>query len=94
MSSWNQFHNSVAGSPVSGGSTTVTDRLARNLGDEPNENIDNHSVQKLLDPLYMFYCGLQWRKHADSGAGWDLIEALRLPEDRVKTIASWKPNNA
>jgi len=48
MSGWNQFHNSVAGSSVSGGSITVTDRLSRNLGDEPNENIDNHIVQKLL----------------------------------------------
>jgi len=85
---WNQFHNSVAGSPVSCISTSVTDRLARNLGNEPIENIDNHTVQKLSDPLYMFYCGLQWRKHADSGAEWELIEALRLPEGRVKTIAA------
>lgn len=30
-----------------------------------------------LDPLYMFYCGLQWRNLGDSGAGWELIEALR-----------------
>lgn len=88
MSRWNQFHNSVVSSLGSGGSITVTDGLARKLGNKPIENIDSHTVQKLLDPLYMFYCGLQWRKHSDSGAGWELIEALRLPEGRVKTIAA------
>jgi len=84
----NQFHNSVADSTVSCISTSVTDQLARKLENEPIENIDNHTVQELLDPLYMFYCGLQWRKHADSGAGWELIEALRLPVRRLKTIAA------
>ena len=88
MSHWNQSHGIVASSPGSGASITGTDGLARKLGNEPIENIDNHTVREFLDPLYMFYCGLQWRKHADSGAGWELIEALRLPERRLKAIAA------
>lgn len=29
-----------------------------------------------VDPLYLFLRGVQWRKHADTTAGWELVEAL------------------
>ncbi len=87
MSHSNQFHNSVAGFPVSG-SITVSYGLARKLADRPIENIDRHTAQDPPDPLYLFYCGLQWRRHADSSAGWELIGWLRSSQPRVKDIAA------
>ncbi len=41
-----------------------------------------------LDPLYMFYCGLRWHKHADSSAGWELIQALRSWDRGVRGVAA------
>jgi len=41
-----------------------------------------------MDPLYMFYCGLQWRNLGDSGAGWELIGALRSWDRGVRGVAA------
>jgi CRP/FNR family transcriptional regulator len=36
----------------------------------------------------MFYCGLHWHKLHDSGAGWELIRALRSPDRGVRGVAA------
>ena len=47
-----------------------------------------NAVHDRQDPLYMFYCGLQWHEHADSSAGWELIEALRSWDRGVRGVAA------
>ena len=34
-----------------------------------------------LDPLYLFYCGVQWHQSAATESGWELVQAM-LSEDR------------
>lgn len=34
-----------------------------------------------LDPLYLFYCGIQWHRSAQTESGWELVQAM-LSEDR------------
>jgi CRP/FNR family cyclic AMP-dependent transcriptional regulator len=41
-----------------------------------------------FDPLYLFYCGLQWHKQTDPSAGWELIHALRSMDSRARSISS------
>ena len=35
-----------------------------------------------LDPLYLFYCGIQWHRSARTESGWELVQAM-LSEDRA-----------
>lgn len=43
-----------------------------------------------IDPLYLFHCGLRWRQQTDTGAGWELIHALKSVDPRARLIAgSW-----
>jgi len=37
--------------------------------------------------LYLLYCGLRWHQHADTGAGWELIQALKSCDPRARLIA-------
>ncbi len=49
-----------------------------------------HQIQSFnpnLDPLYLFHCGLQWHGQTDTGAGWELIRALRSVDPRTRLIA-------
>ncbi len=34
-----------------------------------------------LDPLYLFYCGIQWHQSAETASGWELVQAM-LSSDR------------
>jgi hypothetical protein len=36
---------------------------------------------------YMLACGVVWRKTADPQAGWELVEALRSPDPRLRLLA-------
>lgn len=47
-----------------------------------------NAVHERHDPLYLFYCSLQWHAHADSSAGWELIEALRSWDRGVRGVAA------
>jgi hypothetical protein len=40
-----------------------------------------------VDPLYLFVCGLSWRKRSDTNAGWELIRCLNSP-GQTSRIAS------
>jgi hypothetical protein len=37
----------------------------------------NHPSEPCIDPLYLFACGLSWRKHSNNTAGWELVRCLR-----------------
>jgi len=41
-----------------------------------------------LDPLYLFACGLLWRKHGDTSAGWELVQGLRSWEKGDRAVAA------
>ncbi len=45
-------------------------------------------VPNHLDPLYMFYCALEWHGQRDSGSGWELISALRSWDRGTRGVAA------
>jgi hypothetical protein len=40
-----------------------------------------------LDPLYLFHCGMQWHQRTDTGAAWELIQALKSSDSQARAIA-------
>jgi hypothetical protein len=40
-----------------------------------------------MDAQYMLACGIVWRKSADPGAGWELVEALASPDPELRQFA-------
>jgi CRP/FNR family cyclic AMP-dependent transcriptional regulator len=45
-------------------------------------------VSAAVDPLYLFSCGLLWRRHRDTSAGWELIQSLRSQDKGARAIAA------
>jgi CRP/FNR family transcriptional regulator, cyclic AMP receptor protein len=41
-----------------------------------------------LDPLYLFYCGLRWHKHAETSSGWELVQAMRSNNRGARALAA------
>ena len=41
-----------------------------------------------LDPLYLFYCGLRWHKHAEASSGWELVQAMRSNNRGARALAA------
>jgi CRP/FNR family transcriptional regulator, cyclic AMP receptor protein len=41
-----------------------------------------------IDPLYLFFCGMQWHNRADASAGWELVHALKSWEPAARTISA------
>ena len=41
-----------------------------------------------LDPLYLFACGLFWRKQGDAAAAWELIHGLHSADEGTCVVAS------
>ena len=41
-----------------------------------------------LDPLYLFACGLSWRKQRDAGAGWELVGCLKRSGQAARIAAA------
>jgi CRP/FNR family cyclic AMP-dependent transcriptional regulator len=41
-----------------------------------------------LDPLYLFHCSLSWHRDADTGAGWELVQALRWGDRSTRAVAA------
>lgn len=41
-----------------------------------------------LDPLYLFYCGLRWHKHAETTSGWELVQAMRSSNRGARALAA------
>src|ERR1700681_3995717 len=41
-----------------------------------------------LDPLYLFYCGLEWRKSGETASGWELVQAMRSSDRGARALAA------
>ena len=41
-----------------------------------------------LDPLYLFACGLSWRKQGNAGAGWELVACLKRSGQSARIAAA------
>ncbi len=89
MSVGNHFIHSSPRMPIPTASISVTATLATTVIGKKRPKVGSaRAPQDRLDPLYMFYCGLQWHKHADSSAGWELIEAIRSWDRGVRGVAA------
>ena len=40
------------------------------------------------DPIYLFHCGLEWQKRAETSAGWELIQAMRSEDKGTRALAA------
>jgi CRP/FNR family transcriptional regulator len=40
------------------------------------------------DPLYLFFCSVQWHKEGDSTSGWELVQSLRTRETQTREVAA------
>jgi CRP/FNR family cyclic AMP-dependent transcriptional regulator len=40
------------------------------------------------DPLYLFHCGVQWHRAADTGAGWELVRAMLSGDRGARAFAA------
>jgi len=40
------------------------------------------------DPLYLFYCHLEWQKAAESGSGWELVHAMKSGDRGTRAFAA------
>jgi CRP/FNR family transcriptional regulator, cyclic AMP receptor protein len=45
-------------------------------------------VSASVDPLYLFSCGVLWRRHRNTSAGWELIRSLRSQDKSARAIAA------
>jgi hypothetical protein len=48
----------------------------------------NHSEVTGIDPLYLFVCGLAWRKQSNASAGWELVRGLRSSDQTARIAAA------
>ena len=56
---------------------------------EPDyENFSLSTEVANLDPLYLFACGLLWRKQGDAAAAWDLIHGLKSSDEGTRLVVS------
>lgn len=61
---------------------------------KPSQSV-RHSISFLKaakpprpDPLYLFYCGLQWLREGDTSCGWELVQAMRSEDRGVRALAA------
>lgn len=47
-----------------------------------------HSLDKKADPLFLFYCGLNWHRGADTSSGWELVQAMRSSDCGSRALAA------
>ena len=40
------------------------------------------------DPIFLFYCGLDWHKRAETGAGWELVQGMRSQDKGIRALAA------
>jgi len=50
---------------------------------------DNNGNGSMADPLFLFACGLEWWRRADTHAGWELIRAAKSPDRDAKAVG-WR----
>jgi hypothetical protein len=62
--------------------------LAMGLEPQPNRTPSDPPVEPCIDPLYLFACGLSWRKHSNTTAGWELVRSLRSSGQTARIAAA------
>jgi CRP/FNR family cyclic AMP-dependent transcriptional regulator len=52
--------------------------------------IEKHAVVPAprLDPLYLFFCGVQWHGLAEAAWGWELVQAMLSEDRRARALAA------
>jgi len=55
-------------------------RPASGLGFLAAQELPDAPLAK-LDPLYLFHCGIEWHRSAQTESGWELVQAM-LSHDR------------
>lgn len=40
------------------------------------------------DPVFLFYCRLEWSKRAETGSGWELVQAMRSEDKGTRALAA------
>ncbi len=48
----------------------------------------NRPIEPCIDPLYLFACGLSWRKDSNTTAGWELVRCLRSSGQDARIAAA------
>ncbi len=48
----------------------------------------SHPEETWIDPLYLFGCGLSWRKERNASAGWELIRCLSSSGQTARIAAA------
>ncbi len=87
MSVGNNWLNNASRMPIP--SLPLTGRLvSTGAGGKRAKAASANAVHERQDPLYLFYCSLQWHTHADSSAGWELVEALRSWDRGVRGVGA------
>jgi hypothetical protein len=85
----NHFLSNGPHLPAAASSALVTGGLIRNFVEGRRAKVASaRALESRLDPLYMFYCSVQWHNHADTGPGWELIEAMRSWDRGVRGVAA------
>ncbi len=41
-----------------------------------------------IDPLFLFYCGIQWHKSGETASGWELVQAMRSKNFGARALAA------
>jgi CRP/FNR family transcriptional regulator, cyclic AMP receptor protein len=52
------------------------------------KRLEPQKIPPRIDPLYLFYCGLKWHKHAETSAGWELVDAMRSKNPGARALAA------
>lgn len=63
-------------------SACLADHKAAHVSNQPNHRITN------WDPLYLFYCHLNWQKTAESASGWELVHAMKSGDRGTRAFAA------
>jgi hypothetical protein len=46
------------------------------------------SLPPKFGPLYLFHCGMEWHSTGDTGAGWELVQAMRSGDRGARALAA------
>jgi hypothetical protein len=94
-------HNRTRALPVSGPirPVAIPSKARPNLGDggrafslrveEQRADIPSSPPgEPRIDPLYLFVCGLSWRRRSNTSAGWELVNCLRSSGQTARIAAA------
>jgi CRP/FNR family transcriptional regulator, cyclic AMP receptor protein len=47
-----------------------------------------HTRATRINPLYLFYCSVKWRKFGEASDGWELVQAMRSNNSGARALAA------